>query len=157
MVKLAEMFGVPPYLIVGFLIAWWDYCAEMGENGEAAKCPSLVLAQLALPVQKAATNLQIPDMLSALRKTRLASRDGRPHDWQDYAGALLTRRAKEKMRKRLARAVSAVCPADSPAHVATKSRERVEKRKAFTRDPSKKQQPERMTGDDLRNVFGQSA
>lgn len=151
--RLAEMFGVHPYLIGGFLLAWWDYCAEYGRAGEAAVCPRLTLDQLALPVQKAATHLQLPDMRSALRKVRLMNRDGRPHDWQDYAGALLTRRAKEAQRKKLARLMSAGQAADAAQQKAPQSR--VEKsREKLLRAQPEKSTPQRMTGADFKRALG---
>lgn len=152
--KLAGMFGVHPYLIAGFLLAWWDYCATFGVAGRAAVCPDSTLDQFALPVQKAATKLQLPTMVNALRKVRLMDRDGRPHDWEEYAGALLTRRAKETQRRKLSRALSAGHDAGAGATKASQSRAEIEKKKPVLSNCDRRTAaPARMTGADLQRAF----
>jgi hypothetical protein len=154
-IRVAAMFGVEPYLIVGFLLAWWSYCVEHGTQARAAVCPDLVLDRLALPVQKAATKMQVPTMKDALRAAKLMNRDGRPHDWEVYSGEVLTRRAKDAQRKRLVRTLSA----DTPRMGRGASRvekSRVEKRTTEIVDGTRKQQPKRLAGADfLRAVNGE--
>jgi len=100
---LAERYGVHPYLIVGFLVAWWDYCADFGSGERPANCSRTVLAEFAQPIMAAAREAVVPDIADALREVRLMDAHGHPKDWQDYTGALLTKRAKDAERMRTVR------------------------------------------------------
>lgn len=105
--RLAEMYGVPPAVVVGFLFAWWGYCAEFGSDGHPADCPRTVLTEFASDMVKLSALAVVPDVTDALREVRLMDRSGHPWDWQDWTGQLLRRRADDADRKRTVRKMSA--------------------------------------------------
>lgn len=118
--QLVEAFGLDdhtgPYLVVGFLLAWWGYAAEFGSGGHPADCPRRVLDDMAAPLRAASTVAVVPPIEDALKKVRLMDGRGHPWDWQDYTGLLLTKRAKDADRKRTVRGLSAPCPGDTAQH-----------------------------------------
>jgi hypothetical protein len=109
---LAERYGVHPYLVVGFLLAWWDYCAEFARpfadgsrtvREPSASCPRAVLAEFAAPLAAASREVVVPDIVDALKEVGLMDAAGAPNDWQVYTGALLARRARDADRVRASR------------------------------------------------------
>lgn len=103
---MASIYGVEPYLIVGFLVAWWDYCTEFSTAGEAVECPMDVLTDLAAPIWRSTKMVTALSIQDALKTCRLMDENGHPHDWQEYSGALVTKRAKDAQRKKMERSVS---------------------------------------------------
>lgn len=103
----ASLYGVKPQLVVGFLIDWWDFCTEFGKAGEPAKCHSDDLRDMFRDVLSISTVLVVPDVVKALRESGLMDENGDPHDWQEYAGSVLTKRAQDAQRQRLCRAAKA--------------------------------------------------
>lgn len=93
-VALAELYGVHPYTICGFLVAWWGYCAHY----EVA-CPESKVQQFAEPVLRLASEMAVPDINEALTQVGFMGPDRLPNDWEDYTGGLLERRAKDRRRQ----------------------------------------------------------
>jgi len=104
--RLARLWGCPPYAVVGFLVAFWGYLVEFKSDGQAAEVPPEDLEELAAPCQQRALTVHL-STLDALKETGFVDPDGRVHDWEVYTGALLTRRERDRERKRTERKVSA--------------------------------------------------
>lgn len=108
--KLAVMYGVEPYLIVGFLVSWWGYCGEFGSGGNPAETPGSTLDELAAPILRSAKVAVVPAIRDALRAVRLLDADDRPHDWQDFSGKQLAAREADVQRKRKLQGISKEVP-----------------------------------------------
>lgn len=99
---LAKTWGCHPYTVVGFLVKLWGYCLEFQEDGLVDGRPLDVLDELAAPCL--ATSIgTLPTVREALLRAGFIDADGKLHDWEDYAGALVERRRKDRRRKRLTR------------------------------------------------------
>jgi len=99
---LAKIWGCHPYTVVGFLVKLWGYCLEFQEDGIVDGRPLDVLDELAAPCL--ATSIgTMPTVREALLRAGFIDVDGKLHDWEDYAGALVERRRKDRRRKRLTR------------------------------------------------------
>ena len=99
---LAKLWGCHPYTAVGFLVKLWGYCLEYQDDGNVDGRPADVLDDLAAPC--IATSIgTMPTVREALLKSGFINDDGRLHDWDEYAGALVERRRKDRRRKQLSR------------------------------------------------------
>lgn len=108
---LARLWHCHPYMVVGFLVSLWGYCLEFQSDGRLADVPNEDLDELAAPCLAGVVGTH-PPTRAALERTGFLDPDGRLHDWQDYAGALVARRQKDATRKRAKRQMSAGHPAD---------------------------------------------
>src|ERR1041384_2575179 len=101
--KLAKLWRCHPYMVGGFLLKLWGYCLEYQADGNVDGRPADVLDELAAPClgQLLGTHATVRE---SLEEAGFVDPDGRLHDWEDYSGALFARRAKDRDRKRLARA-----------------------------------------------------
>ena len=105
-IQLAKLYDVEPYLVCGFLLAWWEYCTDFAASGASVECPLDVLTGFAQPIMRQTRKTTVPAIRDALITCRLMDETGAPHDWQDYSGALVSKRAKDAQRKKVDRAVS---------------------------------------------------
>lgn len=128
---LARRWGCSPYAVVGFLIAFWNYLMEFQSDGRAADVPVEDLDELAAPCRSVQGEL-VSSTLDDLKATGFVDPDGKAHDWELYAGALLTRRERDAARKRHERAQSNGHPADVPRT----SGRRVEQSREEKKQPS---------------------
>lgn len=103
---LAELWGCDPLTVVGFLVSFWDYLLEYQSDGQASGVRPSQLEKLAASCQQRALAVHLT-VLDALKESGFVDPDGRVHDWEDYAGALVTRRQRDRDRKRGGRTVSA--------------------------------------------------
>lgn len=93
--RLAALLSVTPHAAVGILIELWGYCQEFQGDGDVTSCPQDVLRRVL------GTSADNP--IEVLQKCGFVDADGKLHDWDEYAGALVERRRKEAARKRLER------------------------------------------------------
>lgn len=110
---LARLWGCSPYTAVGFLVAFWDYLLEFQSDGQASDLRAEELDELAAPCQQRALTSHLT-VLDALKEAGFVDPDGRAHDWEDYAGALVTRRQRDRDRKRDERKTGKGRPMDTP-------------------------------------------
>ena len=104
---LARRWGCEPYMVAGFLLAFWGYLLDYQSDGRAADVPREDLEELAEPclrVGRAPDYVIVHDVLADLKEAGFVDPDGMAHDWQVYAGALLTARERDRDRKREERA-----------------------------------------------------
>ena len=95
---LARLWQTHPYMVCGFLLATWDYMLEHQPDGNLFAVPDAELEELAKPcLERAVGVVDVPR--DVLVTSGWVERDGYWHDWNEYAGALVERRAKERDRK----------------------------------------------------------
>ena len=88
--------------MTGFLVRLWSYCLEYQLDGNVDGRPADVLEEFAAPCMERATD-PLPTVREALEQVGFVNRNGRIHDWYDYAGAIVQRRRNDRHRKRLER------------------------------------------------------
>lgn len=108
---LARLWGCDPYMVVGFLVAFWDHLLEFQSDGQVSDVRTEDLDELAARCQQRAIAVHLT-VLDALKEAGFVDPDGRAHDWEDYAGALVTKRQRDRDRKREERKKSSGRPAD---------------------------------------------
>lgn len=124
--SLAKIWGCHPYMVVGFLVKLWGYCLEFQEDGAVDGRPLDVLDELAAPCLGTSLGV-LPTVREALLRSGFIDEDGRLHDWDEYAGALVERRRKDRRRKRLARQLEQRTSSGQDADAPRTSVRRVEK------------------------------
>lgn len=108
---LARLWGCSPYAVVGFLVALWDHLLEFQSDGQVVDVRAEDLDDLAAPCQQRALTTHLT-VLDALKDSRFVDPDGRAHDWEEYAGALVMKRQRDRDRKREERKKSDGRPVD---------------------------------------------
>ena len=104
--RLARLWGCHPHTICGFLIAFWGYMVEYQPDGDLAKVPTDDLDELAAPCLQRALNATVT-VLDALKQAGFADPDGHVHDWEEYTGALLEQRGRDRDRHATRRKIEA--------------------------------------------------
>lgn len=137
---LAKIWGCHPYLVVGFLVKLWGYCLEFQEDGAVDGRPADVLDELAAPCLRTSLGV-LPTVREALLRAGFIDEDGRLHDWDEYAGALVERRRKDRRRKRLARQQEQRTSSGQDTDTPRTSGRRVEKSREEKSRVEVKQQP----------------
>jgi hypothetical protein len=158
-VLLASYYGVHPYLVCGFLLAWWDRSTEFASAGRPAPVSADTLASLAQPVLQGSDKVIVPTITDGLKRAGLMDEDGNPNDWEEYTGSLLTKRAKDAQRKRLAReatkAISGEVSGGRPGDVVGTSarKSRVENKQKDIGTYTGKKQPTPLSPEDVRAAW----
>lgn len=95
--SLARLWSAHPYTVVGFLLELWGYCLEHQPNGDTGAIPDEDLNAMAAPCLAASIGL-MADVRESLRRVGLVEKSGRLHDWNEYAGRIIQKRAAERKR-----------------------------------------------------------
>ena len=109
----AEMLKVSRVVMVGTLVSLWLWALDNAQDGSLKGISNRTIARVCDWPEKRASNL-----ISALLECGWLDKDGddlRIHDWTDYAGRLMDRREKDKVRKKKSREkqwTSEGCPQD---------------------------------------------
>lgn len=90
--RAVEALAVTPHEAIGLLVQFWGSVSQHAQNGEVASLPD---AQLEV---WAGWRGKHGKFAAFIRSTHLDP-DGRVNEWDEYAGALENRRAKERIRK----------------------------------------------------------
>jgi hypothetical protein len=99
---LARLWRCHPYMITGFMVSLWGYCLEFQSDGRLSDIPTEDLDELAAAcIANVIGN--VPSVVDSLVAVGFADEDSTLHDWQDYAGSLVTKRKKDRDRKRSVR------------------------------------------------------
>lgn len=104
---LARAWQCHPYTVVGFLVELWGYCLEHQPDGDTTQIPDEDLTELARPCLASAIGV-VPDVRQALRRAGFLEKSGKCHDWAEYAGRIIRRRAEARKRMRHKRKRTAV-------------------------------------------------
>lgn len=109
----AEKLKISRVVMVGTLVSLWLWALDNAQDGSLYGISNLTIARVCdWPEKKAA------DLINALVECGWLDKDGdimRIHDWMEYAGRLMDRREKDKVRKKNSRkkqVTSDGCPAD---------------------------------------------
>ena len=109
--RFAELLNIPRPLAVGHLTCWWHRVMEESPEGDLSVWSPADIADAALfegdpeLFRTALVEAGFLDVIDGVQ---------RPHDWDDYAGRLIDRRARNAERMRGARA--AARSQDGPPH-----------------------------------------
>ena len=95
---LAKIWGCHRYTVAGFLLALWAYCIEYQDDGDTSELPDELLDELAAPCHATVIGTVTPAR-EALQRVGFLDPDGQIHDWDDYAGALLDQRGRDRRRQ----------------------------------------------------------
>ena len=109
----AEKLKISRVVMVGTLVSLWLWALDNAQDGSLYGISNLTIARVCdWPEKKAA------DLINALVECGWLDKDGdimRIHDWMEYAGRLMDRREKDKVRKKNSRkkpVTSEGCPQD---------------------------------------------
>lgn len=105
--RAAEALGVSQNEAVGLLVRLWGAVSLYGENGQLAGLPDAQIESWAGWRGK-------KGRFATFIRSHHLDADGRVNEWDEYAGALETRRRKDRDRKRTSRGQSAGHPQDCP-------------------------------------------
>ena len=109
----AEKLKISRVVMVGTLVSLWLWALDNAQDGYMTGISNRTIARICDWPEKKADAL-----ISALVECEWLDKDGdtlRIHDWTDYAGRLMDRREKDKVRKKKTREkqqMSAGCPQD---------------------------------------------
>lgn len=117
--RAADALGVSHHTAIGLLVTFWGAVSRSVVGGNAGTASDTQLEAWARWKGKRGR-------FAAFIRTQHLDGDGRVSEWDDYAGALETRREKERTRLRNKRDGVAQQPAVSTQDVATPARERNE-------------------------------
>jgi hypothetical protein len=95
--KLATRWQTHPYMVVGFFVAFWGYLLEYHPDGDVDAVPDDVLERYAAPCVARAIGV-LGTVRETLRDVGWVDADGHWHDWDEYSGALLRKRAANRQR-----------------------------------------------------------
>ena len=99
----AETLKISRVTMVGTLVSIWLWALDNTQDGSLAGISNRTIARVCDWPEKKADSL-----ISALLECGWLDKDGdvlRIHDWTEYAGKLMERRAKDKERKKISRAI----------------------------------------------------
>lgn len=136
---LADALGIEDYAAVGLTVCLWTWALQNAEGGDLSGFPPRAIARACGWAGNAA------DLLAALKAAGFIDPDGCIHDWAQYAGRLMDKRAKNRERMRTARTTAeetcaCTLPAqeddacDAPAPCATLVRDLCDARAAHKED-----------------------
>ena len=97
----AEMLKINCVVMVGTLVSLWLWALDNAQDGSLDGISNRTIARVCDWPEKKAS-----DLISALVECGWLDKDGeilRIHDWTDYAGRLMERREKDKVRKKKTR------------------------------------------------------
>lgn len=117
----SDLLGISPVHLVGHLVTFWMWALDNAPDGYLDGTPASVIGRIAQWEGKGS------DFVDALVSAGFleSTEDGIViHDWPEYAGKLVERRANEKQRQRERRALQ-----QQPQYVAPTSAGREEKRR----------------------------
>jgi len=96
--KLARNLDISIPAAIGHLISIWTWSMKYAEDGNLGKYDQDQMASAAIWVADST------EFVSAMIDANFLENDFRLHDWQDFAGALLEKRAANAERERMRRA-----------------------------------------------------
>ena len=94
---LADALAIEDYAAVGIVVCLWTWALSNAEDGDLSRFPSRALSRACGWAGDASA------LLGALKHAGFVEADGKIHDWEQYAGRLLEKRAKNRDRMRAAR------------------------------------------------------
>ena len=94
---LADALGIEDYAAVGLTVCLWTWALQNAEGGDLSGFPPRAIARACGWTGSAA------DLLAALKAAGFIDPDGCIHDWVQYTGRLMDKRAKNRERMRTAR------------------------------------------------------
>lgn len=103
MFACAEVLNISKIEMVGTLVCLWLWALDNAQDGSLAGVSEKTIARVCEFPEKKAGKL-----VTALAQTGWLDYDGETyfiHDWHDYAGKLMERRAKDKERKRTGKGI----------------------------------------------------
>lgn len=103
---LADALDIDDYAAVGLMVCLWMWALTNAEDGDLDVFPPRVIARACCWPGSAV------DLVKALKAAGFVDEDGRIHDWAQYAGRLMDRRARNRERMR---AVRSTCGAQDEA------------------------------------------
>lgn len=114
---LADALDIDDYAAVGLMVCLWMWALTNAEDGDLDVFPPRVIARACCWPGSAV------DLVKALKAAGFVDEDGRIHDWAQYAGRLMDRRARNRERMRAVRSTcgaqdetnDAELPAPAPA------------------------------------------